>query len=274
MVFVVNIYSLSKQSYPENKYKIAKFMVRSIFYYKPLKFLESNLNQQTRVELEKKHPEFFTKCMRPYMDLTLPRTKAMKMVVEHHDWIIKKSLNDVYSNGVNLGGVTIGEDTYHFVLSYESRYWKEGELTLRLTDLKENYYVISFTIFEGKAYVGGVQGPEKDSGFSKKMTKELYGLRPKSLILEVLRTWLKKHDINAICGIRKKYHTYSSIRYRNISFDFDRYWSEHGGDHGQKHFFNVPLSQARKDLESLSRTKRKMYRKRYQFLDSLPEILN
>ena len=49
---------------------------------------------------------------------------------------------------------------------------------------------------------------------------------------------------------------------------------EHGGDHGQKHFFNVPLSQARKDLESLSRTKRKMYRKRYQFLDSLPEILN
>ncbi len=253
----MNIYSLSKQSYPGNRYKIAKFMVRTAFYYKPLNYLYSNLNEQSRLAITNHHPEFFTKPMRPYLALKLPRTQAMRMVVEHHNWIVNQGFSDVYDKGINIADISVDDETYHFVLSYESRYWKEGELTLRLTDFKENYYVISFTIYQGKAYIGGVQGPEKDEGFSKKVTKALFGLRPKSLILEVLRTWLNKNQISEILGINNKYHTYSSMRYGNISFDFDNYWTEHGGDLQKKQFYSVPLAQQRKDLESLSRTKKK-----------------
>lgn len=265
----MNIKELSKISYPENKYKQTKFIVRALYYYRYLKHLYTSMNPRVANLIIQNHSEFYTKAMRPYMALALDKKVAMDMISQHHDWVEDNHLMAVYDSGLPIRDLTVGEDSYQFILSYEPRYWKEGELTLRLTDNIQNFYVISFTIYDGRAYVGGVQGPEHDGGFSKKITKGLFGLRPKSLILEVLRLWLKDKGINEILGVKNKKHTYSSIRYGNINFDFDSYWKEHGGQSLDVNFYQIPLSQSRKDLAALSRTKRKMYKKRYEFLDTL-----
>ncbi|MCL9780998.1 VirK/YbjX family protein [Vibrio sp. S4M6] len=260
---------MSQASYPNNAFKQIKFAIRSIYYYRSLKHLHTFMNSQVSKLIMDKHPEFLTKSMRPYLALGLKRKSAMEMIVSHHNWMNTNNLMDVYKQGVSIANVKLGEEELHFVLSYEPRYWKEGELTLRLTNFDENFYVLSFTIFNNVAYVGGVQGPERDHGFSKKLTKSLFGLRPKSLILEVLRLWLANNSIDAILGVKNKQHTYASIRYASIQFDFDTFWSEHGGTVFDMHFYQIPLVQPRKDLAALSRSKRKMYNKRYEFLDAL-----
>lgn len=167
------------------------------------------LNNQ--IFFNKMHETIFAYGVKKKLDV-------VNMLIDHHRWVnnsfSKEKLNLIYQDGITLDEFTIGDNSYYMTLSYEGRYWKEGELTLSLTDnMGINYYVLSFTVFRNNAYIGGVQGPDIDNGFSRLATKGLFGLRPKSLMLETLRFVLQSLSVDKIYGVKNRSHTYTSVRY-------------------------------------------------------------
>jgi len=254
---------------------VSKFLLRGLVYYPHLTRLMKNFQGPYKELLFSKQPDFLTKCMRPYLHMGLKKLDVVNMLIDHHRWVknsfSKEKLSLIYQEGITLDEFTIGDNSYYMTLSYEGRYWKEGELTLRLTDnMGINYYVLSFTVFRNNAYIGGVQGPDIDNGFSRLATKGLFGLRPKSLMLETLRFVLQSLSVNKIYGVKNRSHTYTSVRYlsKKIHFDYDQFWEEHAGVSYNKNLYAIPLYSERRKVEDLKRTKRKMYRDRYAWLDS------
>ncbi|MGR5146587.1 VirK/YbjX family protein [Photobacterium alginatilyticum] len=279
----MNIVSAAVMSYPDDPKMVkhvSKFLLRGLVYYPYLTRLMKSFTGPYKEMLFSKQPDFLTKCMRPYLHRGLKKIDVVNMLIAHHNWVKHIFSEDklclIYKDGIILDELTLGDNNYYMVLSYEGRYWKEGELTLRLSDNKgTNYYVLSFTVFENNAYIGGVQGPDIDDGFSRLATKELFGLRPKSLMLETVRVVLQSLEVSRIFGVKNRSHTYTSLRYlsKKVYFDYDTYWEEHSGISYNKDLYEIPLYAERRNIEELNRTKRKMYRKRYAWLDSYQQII-
>ncbi|MEI8632719.1 DUF535 family protein [Vibrio sp. PP-XX7] len=130
-------------------------------------------------------------------------------------------------------------------------------------------------------HVGSLQGPKKTVLTAhediKDLTKSCHGLRPKSLILEVLRAIAHAWNITSIEGISNRGHIYNAWRYRSsklteVKFNYDEFWQESGATKKDKYTYSVPTNTIKKDLEQLNRTKRKVYTKRYQLLDHLYSV--
>ena len=106
----------------------------------------------------------------------------------------------------------------------------------------------------------------------KQATKELHGVRPMFMLMNVFRLLAEKWQCELI-GIP---HT-SQGKYRlsarsKILFNYDEFWQENQGQlTGQ--YWQLPLEIARKPLEEIASKKRSMYRKRYEMLDDLSEKL-
>lgn len=104
----------------------------------------------------------------------------------------------------------------------------------------------------------------------KELTKSLFGLRTKSLLVEMALMLARILGISEINAISNKGHIYKSIsRKKNrITFDYDALWAEFEAEKIDAYFFSLSLSTARKDPLTLKKTKRKMYTKRYEWLDN------
>ena len=104
----------------------------------------------------------------------------------------------------------------------------------------------------------------------KQATKELHGVRPMFMLMNVFRLLAEKWQCELI-GIP---HT-SQGKYRlsarsKILFNYDEFWQENQGQLKDQ-YWQLPLKSARKPLEEIASKKRSMYRKRYEMLDDLSE---
>ncbi|NMS25146.1 DUF535 family protein, partial [Vibrio parahaemolyticus] len=98
------------------------------------------------------------------------------------------------SKGLTLASFEIDEILHSVRLVYEARYQKEGDMSPVLHSAEDgNSYTLSFTlghIESGRSImIGGLQGPrssEENNAKIKKLTRKLYGQRPKSLMVSLL----------------------------------------------------------------------------------------
>ena len=148
-------------------------------------------------------------------------------------------------------------------------------MTLALCDNTGNKrYVITFTVSDGAAYIGGVQGSTETDNFSRRFTKSVFGLRPKAFVVEALRIVLRYYDIQDLYAVKNTAHVYSDTRYKKrLNLNYDQLWSEQCGTEHNEWYFRLPLNSERKPVEMIKRPKRKMYRERYQWLDELNDSL-
>ncbi|MFK8077549.1 MAG: VirK/YbjX family protein [Granulosicoccus sp.] len=159
-------------------------------------------------------------------------------------------------------------------------YLGEGSMGIRLCDdSSEEIYSLSFHLDreDGQTLtIGALQGPndrvrERKAKISM-LTKSLFGLRPKSLMIEVLFMVAGKLAIGNINGISNQGHIYQSNAYSNekrskLYFDLDGFWAEYNAERTSKFLFKLPRTIQRKEISSLKSSKRSQYKKRYAWLD-------
>ncbi|KHT62225.1 hypothetical protein RJ45_18905 [Photobacterium gaetbulicola] len=267
-----NTYRVTCRNKPKS---IAKYIIRGVIHYKPLKLLNDNFKMGERKQVFRNQPEFALKAMRPYLRAGLSRMQAAQAVVEHHQWL-DKHLNAtarqmIFQYGLTLHRFEVGEEFYELKFLFLDSYRREGELTLALCDKTGNKrYVITFTVIEGNAYVGGVQGSVDEDNFSKRFTKTVHGIRPKAFVVEALRIVLNYFNINNLYAVKNSAHVYADTRYKKkLNFNYDQLWREQRGIEFNDWYYHLPLISERKDIELIKRPKRKMYRERYTWLDQL-----
>ncbi|WP_045498377.1 VirK/YbjX family protein [Vibrio hyugaensis] len=262
----------------------AKFIARALFYRKSFNYLADNIEASLLEMLCSRTHRFLEKPFRPYIIKNSPAIDRSELVVDHYNTVSKllssELIEQIYTDakGQTLMTFEIDEILYTVRLVYEARYQKEGEMSLVLHSEEDgNFYTISFTLgHESGArciMIGGLQGPrsnETSSAKIKKLTRKLYGQRPKSLMVSLLTILAQIWGVETILAVKTDSHTYAARRYSKgrIKTDYDALWQELGGIEFDRNFYSLAVNAPRRDIEDMSRSKRSMYRRRYEWLDN------
>jgi len=158
---------------------------------------------------------------------------------------------------------------------------REGHLTLSL--FKEDFraFTVSFSLVggsEAEMFIGGLQGRNSDGVLElyRNLTKDLAGMRPRDFLLEALRLVAVKLGVRHIYAVADDHkisrHEYFAGKEAG-GFSYDDVWVERGGIRVAPTHFELPLAGSRRQLEEVSAKKRSMYRRRYEMLDQIEEML-
>lgn len=164
-------------------------------------------------------------------------------------------------------------------------FMREGELVLNLFQGELRVASLAFTLCrrEGELciFIGAVQGIHKgvDSERSleiyRVLTKDFEGLRPRSLLIEVLKCLARHVGATRLYavgdGYRHHRHPYfGAEKARELPTDYDAIWREHGATPSEREdFFAMPLAASRKPVEEIPSKKRAMYRRRHELLEQI-----
>lgn len=261
-----------------------KFIARALFYRKSFKYLADNIEASLLEMLCTRTHRFLEKPFRPYIVKNSPAIDRSELVVDHYNTVSElvspALMKQIYTDakGLTLMTFEIEDILYTVRLVYEARYQKEGDMSLVLHSQEDgNFYTLSFTLgHENGArsiMIGGLQGPRSNETSNekiKKLTRKLYGQRPKSLMVSLLDLLAQIWGVETILAVKTQSHTYAAKRYSKgrIKTDYDALWKELGGTEYDRNFYSLTVNAPRRDLDGMSRSKRSMYRRRYEWLDN------
>jgi uncharacterized protein VirK/YbjX len=143
-----------------------------------------------------------------------------------------------------------------------SDFFQEGELGLYLRDSGgERLYSLSFTLGErGRLFIGGLQGPRttvKD-GMVAWLGKEMFGLRPKNLLLTALYTLGEQMGGRQLLGISDAAHTCS----HKLKSSYDAFWLEAQASRHDRHWYRLPAREPVRDIAEVKSQRRSEFRRR------------
>lgn len=143
---------------------------------------------------------------------------------------------------------------------------REGELCLCLADAQGE--LLSSMIFSiadaGRTLLlGCVQGAAAGLGREavRELTKQSYGLRPKNLLLSLLRALACRHGIAHIRGVANAAHPFAG-KAGKIKADYDSFWLECEGVMDGEGFYEVPVSDPVRDEALVMSKHRSAFRQR------------
>ena len=123
-------------------------------------------------------------------------------------------------------------------------------------------------------WIGAMQGPNVDDAkdLVKRITKKCHAYRTKNLILYVAQSVARTLDVKKIFAVTNEgYYANNHVRSdRKLKTSFSDFWAEAGGvATSDKRFFELPLSETRKNFDEIPSHKRAQYRRRFALLDEL-----
>jgi hypothetical protein len=287
-----NIFELSAQLYPDAK-GIRKIQKKGRFYYWALTNAPAVNAMATLFSRENikpiliNNPKTIEKALKPYICVNWSKAERVKHVIQHFQFM-DETFAEHAKTVISTAGTTILEfdslsgQTYRVQLYQGTS--REGGIGISLVnDQGKRVYALSCNISGSDTktlYIGMLQGASENledrHNVIKELTKSLHGLRPKSLLVEMALMFSRILGISEVRAISNKGHIYQSLRYfakrKRVTFDYDGLWNDFSATKLDPYLFALSVSTPRKDPQTLKKTKRKMYTKRYEWLDET-EIL-
>ncbi|SHO55712.1 VirK/YbjX family protein [Vibrio quintilis] len=269
--------------------KNIRFLLFSLIRRKYTKTLENTFfNDPELLKAIPNIPSVFEMTFMPYGCVTWPVKQRTERRIAHYRFISQifgsQTSQVLSAKGIDLLTLTDRDGGQYFLNLYRGAK-KEGSLGIRLRSESGDVYSLSFTVYQTQAktfimHIGAVQGPRGDreqrQASIKTLTRSFHGLRTKSFILEAALMLARIWRIQHVQAVSSKGHIYQAIRYKSskakqVKFDYDTFWLEHHGTPLNSYLYAIPLHPERKDPDTLSRNKRRLYTKRYQFLNELEQ---
>jgi uncharacterized protein len=291
---ITNLSELTNLIYPDVKgIKRLKKKVRFYFWAatnsKIINAMTTLFENDNLKPILANNPEILEKPLKPYLCVNWTSAERVKHLTEHYQFIAQTFGR--HSNSVlSCVGITILEfdsltDAKYRVQLYRGAS-REGSMGIRLVNNKnQSIYSLACNISGNDVktmHIGMLQGPaeslENRHLLIKELTKSLHGLRTKSLLIEMALMLSRVLGISEIKAISNKGHIYQAIRYigskrGSVSFNYDGLWEEFSATQLDRYFFSLPIFPVRKDPLTLKKSKRKMYTKRYQWLDDAEMLM-
>jgi len=175
---------------------------------------------------------------------------------------------------------SLSPDTF-VMIDYSPWLAREGHLTLSLFKGDFRAFTIAFSLFnwpETELFIGGIQGRNDDRilNLYRDLTKEFHGVRPRDLMLEMLRLFARGIGVQHVHAVADGYkisrHAYFGKK-GTLGLNYDEVWLERAGTRIAETHFELPLAGTRRDLNEVAAKKRSMYRRRYEMFDELEASL-
>ena len=93
------------------------------------------------------------------------------------------------------------------------------------------------------------------------------------LVIMLANTW----KVDRILAVNNSAHIYRAKRYggdHRVRANYNSHWESQGGTVFDNNFYEISKIDIRKEQEDISRPKRAMYRRRYEWMDELIATIN
>jgi hypothetical protein len=242
IVRLANRHSYCLYPKPEEKTKRLRFFLRSLLSLRSSAIwfdaLDTSASLDTCARYE---PDMAEKLHRPYRRSGLSVKDRLELVLDHNRIVSLLGWSDLvansYANAVEIASFTDREGSaLQLVLARPGQFGKEGELALHLVDGDTRLYSACFSFRKSDGIreldVGCIQGPDLQDARQniRDLTRSLHGLRPRSLILEAIRSIADSAGCARLRVVGNANHIYRSLRKRRkIAFDYDAFCTEAKG---------------------------------------------
>jgi uncharacterized protein len=243
-----------------------------------LKFLKGN---PILWDLAKSHPKLGIKIFRPYQSNHLDCSGRVNALIEHYQVLLPAGLgNFILQTAIHPKTVCefAGKSgaLYQLEISGGNMDNREGELVLWLKSNEVSLYRAAFSFFtrQGDAYIkiGCVQGVRADDGGShvRFTTRDLYGCRPKNLMISVIRDLGNYFGCTGMVGIGNANRVIANPRDQGPAPDYDQTWEELGAIKAADGDFHLPCTGILKShFDDIASKKRSEAKKKNALLESI-----
>lgn len=265
------VYRYAQQLYPgaEARRRRQRFYLRSLVSLRSSTEWFDLLDAHDDLRLCRRHePELVERIHRPYRRASLKLKQRLHLLLEHvrvSDQVgLSGLMAEAYAGPTEIARFAdrTGQ-TLQLQLGRPAQFGKEGELALHISDGENRLYSASFAFRESGAGreldVGCIQGPAVEDARQaiRDLTRNLHGLRPRSLILEALRAIAASAGCARLRVVGNNDHIYRSLRKRRkIAFDYDGFCAEIEGVAADGTDWLLPLEAEVRPLSEVPSKKR------------------
>lgn len=185
-------------------------------------------------------------------------------------------------DGMEWARIQLELGTLLIRLQPSTRFRKEGEITVSLS-LDEPDRILSSFSFSieamegGQAWamrIGAVQGHAIGSDQVRELTKQMHGLRPKSLMVLLAQELAFRLGLERLFGISGSTHLYASkAGFKGMTFDYDELWLEHDGTPCADGWHQLPGRWQPRAPQEIKPNKRSQYAKRYRLIAQIQQAM-
>ena len=233
-------------------------------------------------------PRFYFKPFRVYMSTKWGKEERMNALLSCYDFIkecplLKRIVETETSIKLAEFMMKYNNEKGQIYLGYNDRYRKEGEfvISLHCDSYQEVICEASFIIDEENGEwicrIGCVQGNKtlKTENAIKELQKQMYALRPKTLMIFIIQELSRQLGCSALYGVGSKIQAHNKKHFIHIewlhklSFCYDTLWKDVDGTPDKDGWFKLPIEMQYKSMEEIKSSKRSLYHSRYEMLDKI-----
>ncbi|SFW73579.1 VirK/YbjX family protein [Luteibacter sp. UNCMF366Tsu5.1] len=218
-----------------------------------------------------------------YISIAWTRTQRLHALRDHYDFVLARLprpfFHTIYrERQVLLGTLPLRDGRrLSIILKAPFRRSREGELSLSLTDdngLQISYATISFIDGGRTIAIGCLQGAANNAGRDvvRELTRQCHGLRPKNLLLSMIRALAEGFGIERVVGISNAAHVFAGIP-NKVKADYDAFWLEAEGTPGKDGFFELPPREPVRCASEVESKRRSEFRRREAFRHDACELV-
>ncbi len=204
-----------------------------------------------------------------YLCSRWPLDRRLEALRSHYAFALERFPRPLFdqlyrARRVNLGRVALRDGKgLHVILKAPRLRDREGELSLSITDddgLQISYAAVSFIDGGRSLVIGCLQGAAHESGRDavREFTRQCHGLRPKNLLLSMVRSVAEAMGAERVLGIGNAAHP----RPDKIKADYDTFWLEAGAVPAEDGFFAMPPHEPVRDAAEVESKRRAEFRRR------------
>lgn len=233
-------------------------------------------------ELARACPRLINKIYRPYLSGTMTCQDRVSLLAEHYRRIASTGLGPLVAQAAR-GPVTLAEvdgksgAVYRINLRAINAMEREGELTLQLCRDGDVIYSVAFSFLNAGQRraigLGCLQGPQGADGLAlvREATRELHGLRPKSLMVRLVRQLGHDFGCQTLLLVGNANRAVRHSAKKGLVFaDYDALWHELGAQQREDGDFELPCEDLPPPaLGEIASKKRSEAKKRHQSVATL-----
>ena len=206
-----------------------------------------------------------------YMNHHWSMMQRLKAMQDHYAFAVDRFPTSLFEQlylqrEVRIGRLVLRDGSgLSLVLKAPTLRAREGELSLSLTDdwgLQISYATLSFVDDGRTVIIGCLQGAANNAGRDaiRELTRQSHGLRPKNLLLSMIRSLSGEMGAQHIRGIGNEAHPFASRK--KIKADYDGFWQENGGVADAEGFYAMPVHEPERSELTVESKRRSEFRRR------------
>jgi hypothetical protein len=219
-----------------------------------------------------KDPRLLERSQHPYINRRLSRVERYSIIADHYRTVLATFPPAIYEAIYLDGRFPVGTLSLKggapllVELRRPTGRGREGELCLCLVNAEgQMLSSLIFSIADNghTLLLGCMQGAAPTLGREavRELTRQSHGLRPKNLLLSMLRALAQRYGVTRLRGVGNATHPFAG-QPNKIKADYDGFWLECEGVLDDSGFYELPASEPAREEAAIPSKHRSAFRQR------------